>query len=74
MSGAPEQDAVKATKEDSIVTEAARVIGRHQGRPIEDEASLQTIKCTIQFGGLIAVNALDMISPDLQRRTTIGRL
>ncbi len=30
MSGTPEQDAVKATKEDSVVTEAARVIGRHQ--------------------------------------------
>jgi branched-chain amino acid transport system ATP-binding protein len=61
MSGAPEQDAVKATKEDGIITEAARLIGRHQARELDNQAPLQTIKCTIQFGGLIAVNALDMI-------------
>ena len=69
MSGTPEQDAVKATKEDSIVTEAARVIGRHQGRPVEDQASLKTVKCTIQFGGLIAVNSLDM---DVKRGEIYG--
>ena len=69
MSGTPEQDAVKATKEDSIVTEAARVIGRHQGRPVEDLASLKTVKCTIQFGGLIAVNSLDM---DVRRGEIYG--
>lgn len=69
MSGTPEQDAVKATKEDSIVTEAARVIGRHQGRPVEDQASLKTVKCTIQFGGLIAVNSLDM---DVRRGEIYG--
>lgn len=69
MSGAPEQDAIKATKEDSIVTEAARVIGRHRGRPVEDQASLKTVKCTIQFGGLVAVNALDM---DVQRGEIYG--
>lgn len=61
MSGAPEQDAVKATKEDGIITEAARLIGRHQARGLDNQAPLQTIKCTIQFGGLVAVNALDMI-------------
>jgi branched-chain amino acid transport system ATP-binding protein len=69
MSGTPEQDAVKATKEDSIVTEAARVIGRHQGRAVEDQASLKTVKCTIQFGGLIAVNSLDM---DVRRGEIYG--
>ena len=69
MSGTPEQDAVKATKEDSIITEAARVVGRHQGRPVADQASLKTVKCTIQFGGLIAVNSLDM---DVRRGEIYG--
>jgi branched-chain amino acid transport system ATP-binding protein len=69
MSGTPEQDAVKATKEDSIITEAARVVGRHQGRPVADQASLKTVKCTIRFGGLIAVNSLDM---DVRRGEIYG--
>ncbi|HKR61128.1 MAG TPA: ABC transporter ATP-binding protein [Pyrinomonadaceae bacterium] len=69
MSGTPEQDAVKATKEDSVIAEAARVIGRHQGRPVEDQASLRTVKCTIKFGGLVAVNTLDM---DVQRGEIYG--
>jgi len=55
----PEQDAVKATKEDSMIAEAARLIGRHHQR-FDGEIPLQTTKCTIQFGGLVAVNALDM--------------
>lgn len=66
---APEQDAVKATKEESVIAEAARLIGRHQGRAIEDETSLRTVKCTIKFGGLIAVNSLDM---DVQRGEIYG--
>ena len=84
MSGTPEQDAVKATKEDSVITEAARVIGRHQGRPIAEDPPLKTVKCTIQFGGLIAVNALDMsvergeiyglIGPNGAGKTTIFNL
>ncbi len=84
MSGAPEQDAVKATKEDSIVTEAARVIGRHQSRTFDGESPLQAIKCTIQFGGLVAVNALDMsvqrgeiyglIGPNGAGKTTVFNL
>ena len=45
------------------------MIGRHQSRALEDEASLRTVKCTIQFGGLIAVNALDM---DVQRGEIYG--
>jgi len=60
---------VKATKEDSIITEAARVVGRHQGRPVADQASLKTVKCTIRFGGLIAVNSLDM---DVRRGEIYG--
>jgi branched-chain amino acid transport system ATP-binding protein len=84
MSGTPEQDAVKATKEDSVVTEAARVIGRHQSRPLAEDPPLKAVKCTIQFGGLIAVNALDMsvergqiyglIGPNGAGKTTVFNL
>jgi branched-chain amino acid transport system ATP-binding protein len=89
MSGAPEQDIVKATKEDSIVTEAARVVGGHQGRAFDvnarnSDAPLEAVKCTIQFGGLIAVNALDMsvrrgeiyglIGPNGAGKTTVFNL
>ena len=80
----PENDAVRATKEDSIITEAARVIGRHQGRNLDDNAPLKTVKCTIQFGGLIAVNTLDMtvqrgeiyglIGPNGAGKTTVFNL
>ena len=69
MSDSPEQDAIRATKEDSVITEAARVIGRHQARPLEGEATLKTSKCTIKFGGLVAVNELDM---DVQRGEIYG--
>ena len=89
MSGTPEQDIVKATKEDSVLTEAARVVGIHQGRPFDvnarnTDAPLETIKCTIQFGGLVAVNALDMsvrrgeiyglIGPNGAGKTTVFNL
>jgi branched-chain amino acid transport system ATP-binding protein len=84
MNGTPEQDAVKATKEDSILTEAARVIGRHQARPLAEDVPLRTVKCTIQFGGLVAVNALDMsvergqiyglIGPNGAGKTTVFNL
>ena len=87
---APEQDAVKATKEESVITEAARVVGRHQGRkfdpnaPSQADSPLQTVKATIQFGGLVAVNALDMsvrrgeiyglIGPNGAGKTTVFNL
>ncbi len=89
MSGAPEQDAVKATKEDSVITEAARIVGSHQGRAFDvnarnTDAPLETVKCTIQFGGLVAVNALDMsvrrgeiyglIGPNGAGKTTVFNL
>jgi branched-chain amino acid transport system ATP-binding protein len=84
MSGAPEKDAVRATQEDSAMTEAARVVGRHQARPFDGEAPLQAIKATIQFGGLVAVNALDMsvqrgeiyglIGPNGAGKTTVFNL
>src|SRR5438045_4067559 len=59
MSGAPEQDAVKATKENSIITEAART-ARSQQTTDASGVTLRTNKCTIRFGGLVAVNTLDM--------------
>jgi branched-chain amino acid transport system ATP-binding protein len=60
MSGAPEQDAVKATKEESILTEAAHT-ARSQTSTDKSGATLRTDKCTIRFGGLVAVNTLDML-------------
>src|SRR5712664_2254606 len=89
MNGAPEKDAVKATKEESVITEAARLVGSHQGRAFDvnarkSDAPLETIKCTIQFGGLVAVNALDMsvqrgqiyglIGPNGAGKTTVFNL
>jgi branched-chain amino acid transport system ATP-binding protein len=84
MSSAPEQDAIKATKEDSIITEAARSLRRQTQRTFDPEIPLQTIKCTIQFGGLVAVNALDMsvqrgqiyglIGPNGAGKTTVFNL
>jgi branched-chain amino acid transport system ATP-binding protein len=89
MNGAPEQDRVKATKEESVITEAARAVGRHQGRAFDvnarnSDAPLETIKCTIQFGGLVAVNTLDMsvrrgeiyglIGPNGAGKTTVFNL
>jgi branched-chain amino acid transport system ATP-binding protein len=89
MNGAPEQDIVKATKEESVITEAARVVGSHQGRAFDvnarnSDAPLETIKCTIQFGGLVAVNTLDMsvrrgeiyglIGPNGAGKTTVFNL
>jgi branched-chain amino acid transport system ATP-binding protein len=83
MNGAPEQDAVKATKEDSIITEAART-ARSQEVVEGSGATLRTGKCTIRFGGLIAVNSLDMavnegeiyglIGPNGAGKTTIFNL
>ena len=88
MNSAPEKDAVKATKEESVITETARVVGSHQGafdvNARKSNAPLETIKCTIQFGGLVAVNALDMsvrrgeiyglIGPNGAGKTTVFNL
>jgi branched-chain amino acid transport system ATP-binding protein len=83
MSGTPEQDAVKATKEDSVITEAART-ARSQAVVDGSGATLRTDKCTIRFGGLVAVNTLDMsvregeiyglIGPNGAGKTTIFNL
>ena len=83
MSGAPEQDAVKATKEESIITEAART-ARSATTADKSGACLRTDKCTIRFGGLVAVNTLNMqvkegeiyglIGPNGAGKTTIFNL
>jgi branched-chain amino acid transport system ATP-binding protein len=83
MNGTPEQDAVRATKEESIITEAART-ARSQAVTDKSGACLRSQKCTIRFGGLVAVNALDMevnegeiyglIGPNGAGKTTIFNL
>ena len=83
MSGAPEPSAVRATKEDSIITEMARM-ARAREPVATDGAILRTDQCTIRFGGLIAVNELDMavregeiyglIGPNGAGKTTIFNL
>ena len=83
MSGAPEPSGVRATKGDSVVAEAART-ARSKEPVGEDDAILRTHKCTIRFGGLVAVNELDMavrpgeiyglIGPNGAGKTTVFNL
>jgi branched-chain amino acid transport system ATP-binding protein len=83
MSQAPEPNAVNATKEESIITEAAHT-ARSKKQVDASGACLHTKKCTIRFGGLVAVNALDMevhqgeiyglIGPNGAGKTTIFNL
>jgi branched-chain amino acid transport system ATP-binding protein len=83
MNEAPRPDAVSATQEDSILTEAARTA--RSKVPVDGSgACLRTDKCTIRFGGLVAVNTLDMavqegeiyglIGPNGAGKTTIFNL
>jgi branched-chain amino acid transport system ATP-binding protein len=83
MNEAPEPNAVSATKEDSVITEAARTA--RSKVPVDGSgACLRTDKCTIRFGGLVAVNTLDMavhegeiyglIGPNGAGKTTIFNL
>jgi len=84
MSSAPEQDAVRATKEDSILTESARTARSGANQTANGDTILQTNKATIRFGGLVAVNELDMdvregeifglIGPNGAGKTTIFNL
>ena len=84
MSSAPEQDAVRATKEDSILTESARTARSGANGTANGDTILQTNKATIRFGGLVAVNELDMdvregeifglIGPNGAGKTTIFNL
>src|SRR5947209_2796494 len=59
MSGSTEQNAARRTRAESILTEAAHT-ARSQEVTDTSGAVLRTDKCTIRFGGLIAVNSLDM--------------
>ncbi|CAN5424487.1 MAG: ABC transporter ATP-binding protein [Pyrinomonadaceae bacterium] len=84
MSGAPEPSAVSATKEDGILTEAARTARSHGAKEDDSGALLRTDQATIRFGGLIAVNELSMavregeifglIGPNGAGKTTIFNL
>jgi branched-chain amino acid transport system ATP-binding protein len=83
MNEAPEPNAVSATKEESVLTEAART-ARSQAAVDASGACLRTDKCTIRFGGLVAVNTLNMavqegeifglIGPNGAGKTTIFNL
>jgi branched-chain amino acid transport system ATP-binding protein len=70
-------------KKESVITELART-ARSQTPETNDGAILRTDKCTIRFGGLVAVNELDMsvrqgeiyglIGPNGAGKTTIFNL
>ncbi len=82
MSSHPEQDAVKATKEESVITEARRSLRKEKSA--NGDYPLRTVKGTIKFGGLVAVNELDMsvrqgeiyglIGPNGAGKTTVFNL
>ncbi|HEX6186009.1 MAG TPA: ABC transporter ATP-binding protein [Pyrinomonadaceae bacterium] len=83
MSGAPEPSDVRATKEDGIIAEAART-ARTETQAAPQDAILRTDQATIRFGGLVAVNTLDMavrpgeiyglIGPNGAGKTTVFNL
>ena len=83
MNGAPEQDTANPTQAESVITEAAHTV-RSQQVVDPSGATLHTNKCTIRFGGLVAVNSLDMqvhqgeiyglIGPNGAGKTTIFNL
>jgi branched-chain amino acid transport system ATP-binding protein len=83
MSGAPEPSDVRATKEDGILAEAART-ARSETKAAPQDSILRTDKATIRFGGLVAVNTLDMdvkpgeiyglIGPNGAGKTTVFNL
>jgi branched-chain amino acid transport system ATP-binding protein len=83
MSGAPEPSDVRATKEDGVIAEAART-ARSKEPATGGDAILRTDKATIRFGGLVAVNTLDMavrpgeiyglIGPNGAGKTTVFNL
>lgn len=83
MSRAPEPNAVDATKEESIITEAVRT-ARSGEVATDANGLLLTKQATIRFGGLVAVNTLDLdvkqgeifglIGPNGAGKTTIFNL
>ena len=60
MNSRADTNGVDATKEKSIVTETARSVRGQQQTAANGEHPLRTSKCTIRFGGLVAVNELYM--------------
>jgi branched-chain amino acid transport system ATP-binding protein len=85
MSGAPEPSDVRATKEDGILAESARTARSEETAAAGGgDAILRTDKATIRFGGLVAVNTLDMavrpgeiyglIGPNGAGKTTVFNL
>ncbi|HEY6120424.1 MAG TPA: ABC transporter ATP-binding protein [Pyrinomonadaceae bacterium] len=78
------RDAVDATKEESVLSETARALKRGAQKSVDAEYPLRTVNCTIRFGGLVAVNELDMtvrrgeiyglIGPNGAGKTTIFNL
>src|SRR5467141_3236634 len=84
MSSTPEQDPIRATKEESVIAETARSLRHKDETPSHSEFPLRTVNCTIQFGGLIAVNTLNLsvrkgeifglIGPNGAGKTTIFNL
>lgn len=83
MNNGADANGVDATKEKSVVTEALRS-ARSEQPTTNGEDPLRTSKCTIRFGGLVAVNELDMnvrkgeiyglIGPNGAGKTTIFNL
>jgi branched-chain amino acid transport system ATP-binding protein len=83
MTRGPEPSDVRATKEDGILAESART-ARSEAEAAPQDAILRTDKATIRFGGLVAVNELDMavrpgeiyglIGPNGAGKTTVFNL
>jgi branched-chain amino acid transport system ATP-binding protein len=83
MTRVPEPSDVRATKEDGVLAEAART-ARSKDAAADGDAILRTDKVTIRFGGLVAVNTLDMavrrgeiyglIGPNGAGKTTVFNL
>jgi branched-chain amino acid transport system ATP-binding protein len=85
MSEAPDPNTISATKEGSIITELAHLARSKKAVPgVESGGVLRTCECTIRFGGLVAVNALNtdvregeiygLIGPNGAGKTTIFNL
>ncbi len=80
----PEPNPTSTTAEEGILTEAAATLRSEQYVADDSFSILRTDKCTIRFGGLVAVNTLDMavrrgeiyglIGPNGAGKTTIFNL
>ncbi|HEX8499113.1 MAG TPA: ABC transporter ATP-binding protein [Pyrinomonadaceae bacterium] len=83
MTRGPEPSDVRAAKEDGVLAEAART-ARSEAQADARDAILRTDKATIRFGGLVAVNELEMavrpgeiyglIGPNGAGKTTVFNL